>query len=613
MAELYDLSQTDGANDDPAKLGAPEMMARSDTNDRLRELEGALRRWYEDPQWLRLMQEQGGATFTVSKLSDTSIRIASSPSTDVTEKFDVGSRVRVSVGVAGREVGRVTSRAYSDPNTDVVIEFEREFHSGTVAGTSGDGTAGSPASFTITATGNNIIPGSVAIYDSGTHAGSTAVRDDGAGNLTHPVDGTVGTVDYATRAVTINALSVAFDADVTTDVNSRPTVPAGCDTVEVLHTRSLRGAAFREVGTDGGQVVLAEDLGQAAFKHEGPGNTLDADKLDGAELATIYDQQGRVATWPLVTNGAMQIWQRGGAFDGSAQPNDDGSMTADRWALLSESNGVYEVTRRPGPGLIEASLELEVDATNPAPPNSEMGGIFQLLDEESTRAVRDQVVSLSAYALGSGLVADFRMAILESNAVSAPPRDCVSAWPAVGADPTLAGTWSLVASGGFTAGSGPGGWSRFALEGAQISDDTTYLGVLIWIDSHDVNAGDYLRLSGVQLDVSATALPYRQTTYAIDDMRCQRFFRTSFGLEAGLPGPRQNSGIEGVGEGQYSEVFPVHMRDDPTVTTFNPSAADANWSDGNAPTVAASGRRLRIVGGGVGSPHIHYTADAEYP
>jgi len=610
MAELYDLSQTDGANDDGGLLGAPEGMARSAVNNRLRALEGALRRWYEDPQWLRLMQEQGSGTFTVSKLSDTSIRIASSPSADVTGKFDVGSRVRVSVGVLGRETGRVVSRAYADPNTDVTLEFEREFHSGAVSGTSGTGTAASPASFTITATGHDLIPGSVAIYDSGTHAGSTAVRDDGAGNLTHPVDGTVGSVNYTSRAVTINALSVAFDANVTTDVNSRPTVPTGCDTVEVLHTRALRGAAFREVGTSGGQVLLAEDVGGAAFKEEGPGNGLDADKLDGAELSEVYDQQGLVATWPLLTNGSFQVWDRGWAFEGATQPNDDGSMTADRWALLSESDGVYEVRRRPGPGVVELSLELEVDATNPAPPNSEMGGVFQILDREAARALREVSVSLSLYAFSSGLVGDFRVAILESNAVAAPPRDCISAWPAVGADPTPAGTWSVLGSAGFTAS---GSWQRFKLEDVEVSDDATYLGILIWIDSNDVNSGDLLRLAAVQLDASPTALPYRQVSFATDEMKCSRFFRTSFGVEGGVsnPGPRQNSGVVGVGDGVYSEVFPVQMREDPTLTTYNPSAANDEWTAGGAATVDVSARRLQISGGSSGS-HIHYTADAEF-
>jgi hypothetical protein len=91
-------------------------------------------------------------------------------------------------------------------------------------------------------------------------------------------------------------------------------------------------------------------------------------------------------------------------------------------------------------------------------------------------------------------------------------------------------------------------------------------------------------ITGVQLEVgsSATGFEYRQ--YGQELALCQRYYQTSFPIGTA---PAQNAGGTGAiyCEGQAASspascqvVFPVQMRTTPsTFTTYNPSAANANW------------------------------------
>lgn len=115
MTEVYELSTTDGANVDLAKLGMPEMVARSQTNDALRGLEGALRRWYEDPEWLDLFRDYSGA-YTVSRVSDTVFRVVGA---DVTAVATAGRRVRMEPGSVE---AFIVSSAFGGSDTDVTVE-----------------------------------------------------------------------------------------------------------------------------------------------------------------------------------------------------------------------------------------------------------------------------------------------------------------------------------------------------------------------------------------------------------------------------------------------------------------------------------------------------------
>jgi len=115
VTEVYELSATDGANVDLAKLGMPENVARSLTNDALRGLEGAIRRWYADPEWLDLFRDYSGP-YTVSRVSDTVFRVVGN---DVTAQATAGRRVRMEPGSVE---AFIVSSAFGGSDTDVTVE-----------------------------------------------------------------------------------------------------------------------------------------------------------------------------------------------------------------------------------------------------------------------------------------------------------------------------------------------------------------------------------------------------------------------------------------------------------------------------------------------------------
>jgi hypothetical protein len=91
-------------------------------------------------------------------------------------------------------------------------------------------------------------------------------------------------------------------------------------------------------------------------------------------------------------------------------------------------------------------------------------------------------------------------------------------------------------------------------------------------------------ITGVQLEVGSSATGFEYVNYQTSLANCQRYYQTSFPIGTA---PAQNAGGTGAVycQGQAASspascqiVFPVQMRTTPsTFTTYNPSAANANW------------------------------------
>ena len=136
-------------------------------------------------------------------------------------------------------------------------------------------------------------------------------------------------------------------------------------------------------------------------------------------------------------------------------------------------------------------------------------------------------------------------------------------------------------------------------------------------------------ITGVQLEVGtqATSFEYRQLTTELQ--LCQRYYQKSFPISTA---PAQNIGGTGAVYSQSPAAsgcapawvnFATVMRTTPaTITTFNPSAANANWrnisasSDVNSQIYSSSQSSIYIIGntqtvGQYQIVAIHYTADAE--
>ena len=121
MSDVSTWSTNDADNDDPTKSGMPEGMPRSDVNNRGREHLGAIRRWYEDSEWVDLFSGSS-SNFDLSRVDITTFRVkdVASAGTNASGKFRVGSWVRITVNT-GVRYGSVVSSTYTSPMTDVVL------------------------------------------------------------------------------------------------------------------------------------------------------------------------------------------------------------------------------------------------------------------------------------------------------------------------------------------------------------------------------------------------------------------------------------------------------------------------------------------------------------
>lgn len=118
MSDISSWSNTAAINNSSAPNGWPEGMAPSGVNDSGREVMAAVRRWYEDAQWINfghVPTRVDNDTFTVA--------------TDLTAIYETGRRLKVGGSATG--YCTIASSSYSAPNTTVNVTMD----SGNLPGT----------------------------------------------------------------------------------------------------------------------------------------------------------------------------------------------------------------------------------------------------------------------------------------------------------------------------------------------------------------------------------------------------------------------------------------------------------------------------------------------
>ena len=133
------------------------------------------------------------------------------------------------------------------------------------------------------------------------------------------------------------------------------------------------------------------------------------------------------------------------------------------------------------------------------------------------------------------------------------------------------------------------------------------------------------QITGVQLEIGTTATPFERRLYNQELANCQRYYAKTFPQSVAVA---QNSGdfnslytIAQVNNLSFSVTWklPVTMRANPTVTTYSPNAANANWSpNATTPTaaVATTSQELTVINGTTSTTagngyYIHASASIE--
>jgi hypothetical protein len=138
--------------------------------------------------------------------------------------------------------------------------------------------------------------------------------------------------------------------------------------------------------------------------------------------------------------------------------------------------------------------------------------------------------------------------------------------------------------------------------------------------------GNIFAITGVQLEVGTAATPFEHRPHGVELAFCQRYFAKTF-----APGvaPAQNVGntthaLGGLGivSGGYVAAlwhFPVAMRSTASIVTYNPTAANAEWTANPGTPIAIvfnAGEKQALIYGHTNTTagngyYIHATASAE--
>lgn len=316
-----------------------------------------------------------------------------------------------------------------------------------------------------------------------------------------------------------------------------------------------------------------------------------------------------------IINGCGKVAQR-------AIGTTDNSYTLDRWRVLMEAANACTVSQvaSGSPTAAGSMIRLTVGSGN----NNKFG-IFQVLENTDAFDLRNIVSTLSAAIKATAGISNVKMALLSwAGSVDGVSGDPISSWGADGVNPTLAANWSYINT--------PVNLNvATSFSALPYSVNGTYSGnniaVFIWCDDKTTTqTTDMLDISLVQLEAGSVATTYENRSFQDELRDCQRYFRKSFPYATA---PAQNTGSllgapTGTGQvnnqrfGSYVPFAPV-MRSAPTVTTYSPNAASANWqTNGTTPTVAVAtiGDAGMYLAGttsvsAANDYAIHYQADAE--
>lgn len=309
----------------------------------------------------------------------------------------------------------------------------------------------------------------------------------------------------------------------------------------------------------------------------------------GSEWRSLAATGPQPAENPVI-NGSMEVWQRGTAFASAA----NGTYSADRWQWAQSGAGVVTLNRSTNvPTVAQAGVlfnySLEVDVTT-ADASIAAGDYYALLyrmEGGTWRHFAQRQITVSFWVMSSKTGVHclaLRNSGSDRSYVAEYTVNVASTWEykqlTILASPS-AGTWNYQTGIGlsliFTLAAG----STFQTT-AGAWQTGNYLGTSSQVNVLDSTA-NFFRLTAVKMELGPVATPLDVLSGDVEYLRCQRYYQKSF-LYA--TAPAQNAGSN---TGEYIFPSPVGastafanitvptlpMRAAPTVTLYNPNAANA--------------------------------------
>ena len=335
-----------------------------------------------------------------------------------------------------------------------------------------------------------------------------------------------------------------------------------------------------------------------------------------------------------IINGDMRIDQRNAGA--SVTPTTSNTYTLDRWTFYISAASKLSVQRNAGAVTPPAGFSNYLGVTSLSAYSVTASDYFLIVQNIEGLNTADfawgtssaQAVTLSFW-VRSSLTGTFGGALKgASGTVYSYPFtytvNSANTWEqkTITIPGSTLGTWTSDNTTNIQVVLGLGAGSTYSgTAGSWVSNNNAYTAT--GANSVVGTSGATFYITGVQLEAGSVASPFERRDYGRELMMCQRYYFKTF---PNTIAPAQNAGTGGsvlvvpAGSGAGWMVFnlfmPVQMRTAPTVTTFNPSAANANWSNSAVAQVAdTTDARILLNNSSGGSAgiggYLHVTASAE--
>lgn len=312
----------------------------------------------------------------------------------------------------------------------------------------------------------------------------------------------------------------------------------------------------------------------------------------------------------IFANGGFEVWQRGaGGAASIAVAASTTAYTADRWFLKTGANQAFTVSQQAG--LTNQSRWSARVQRNSGQTGATIVYFEYPLTTDECVALRGQNITVQLYT--------------STGANWSPTSGTlnINAYFGTGAEAKQGGTSYTGQTNPLTttvnlSTSASAAQTQFT-GGSTVATNVTQ-GCLqfSWTPTGTASTNDWIQFDDVQLETGSSATTFERVTFSLALRECQRHYCKTFNYATA---PAQNAGLNGAlfaGPNSTDTLgvqfrFPVAMRTAPSATTYNPSAANANFSAGGAATVSNIGEAgLAIVSSsqsGAGG-YIHAQADA---
>lgn len=306
----------------------------------------------------------------------------------------------------------------------------------------------------------------------------------------------------------------------------------------------------------------------------------------------------------LAANGGLAIWQRGAG--GAASIAQAASLTAygpDRWFLVTGATQASVISQQAG--LVTGSRWSARILRNSGQTGTTVMRFEYPLTVDECYNLRGQKITLQFYA-SSGANWSPTSGTVTVNCFFGTGTEGKRAAVAYTGE-----TNPLTTTVNVTAGAAA---AQTTFTGASAVATNVTQGCLqfSWTPVGTAGAADNLNLDSVQLEIGTTATTFETLPFGVMLRECQRHYAKTFPYATA---PAQNTGLGGAAGGAgttapntpladtISWKFPVEMRATPTLTTYNPAAANTSMREvGNAVDAGTT------PSGTAGTSGVYYTS-----